>query len=398
MAKKKNKIQKCSQTQNISGGQLSHYPSFFSFRLLFRTISWTFFAIFFTILGKKCLETDILGKIHHFLWGNERSFNQYFLGTDKIAEKSKILNYAIFFLVAIIVLNILVLAINRYLWKKDKYIENNNFYLHNKFIFIINSLVHIASACLLTASFVSATTVILALLFITYNSWEPFPRTKHSKIPHLEKFFSWQNRYVRKILIYSTIIIFVVPFIIGRIQTFHTNALTGSPEGFSKLYQDLINSSSTAKIIMGLITQTNFSIFHWFVLLWFVKGTIGNRWKDFTDFWVQVNGITPRVTDFKHYYYYQESWAQANNKHINLGDYSYLENSPNFLKNECLESDLEIDDFARQNQKVVKYIEFCEKKIKEPAKRNFLNYCLFNEFGSWDDCLRTKRLIEAARK
>ena len=38
------------------------------------------------------------------------------------------------------------------------------------FIFIINSLVHIASACLLTVSFVSATTVILALLFITYNS------------------------------------------------------------------------------------------------------------------------------------------------------------------------------------------------------------------------------------
>ncbi|CAG8669152.1 11143_t:CDS:2 [Cetraspora pellucida] len=120
---------------------------------------------------------------------------------------------------------------------------------------------------------------------------------------------------------------------------------------------------------MEVIVQTNYSIFHWFVLVWFIKEIIGDRQKDFTDFWTQTNG-----------------------------DYSYLEDSPNFLKNEYLERDLEIDDFARQNQKVVKYIEFCEKKIKEPAERNFLNYCLFNEFVSWDDCLRTKRLIEAAKK
>ena len=83
---------------------------------------------------------------------------------------------------------------------------------------------------------------------------------------------------------------------------------------------------------------------------------------------------------------------------INLGDYNYLENNPKFLSKSYLENDLDIDNFAKENQKVVKYIEFCEKKIKKPSEKNFLNYCLFNEFSSWEDCLRTKRLIKATGK
>jgi hypothetical protein len=88
------------------------------------------------------------------------------------------------------------------------------------------------------------------------------------------------------------------------------------------------------------------------------------------------------VVNFKHHYYYQESWALTNKLPINLGDYSYLENIPNFLSKSYLESDLSIEEFASQNQQIIKYIEFCEKKIKKPDKKNFLNYCLFNEFNS----------------
>ena len=65
-----------------------------------------------------------------------------------------------------------------------------------------------------------------------------------------------------------------------------------------------------------------------------------------------------------------------------MGDYEYLKNNPKFLGKEYLEGNLDINDFAKQNKKVVKYIEFCDDKIKEPPKRNFLNYCLFNEFNS----------------
>ena len=377
--------------------ELSHYPNFFFSKLVFRTISWIVFGSLFITLAKKYLDTDILGKIWGSIFGKSKDFNQYFLGSGKLTEKNKILNFAILFLVAIVVLNIIAILFNRYLWKKDKYIENNKFYLHNKWIFIVNSLIHIVSACFLTLSFISPLTVILSLLFVTFNSWEFFPKAKRLRNPQVESFFSWKNQYVRKIVLYSTIIIFVVPLIIGRFQKFHNDALEGSPEGFSKVYQEMINSSSAIKSLVELITKANYSLFHWFILLWFVKGIIDERPKEFADFWTQINGIEKQVNNFKCYYHYQESWALDNNKSINLGDYNYLESSPNFLKKYYLDNDFNVNNFAQRNQKIVNYIEFCEDKIKKPPERNFLNYCLFNEFSSWEDCLRTKRLIKATR-
>jgi len=68
----------------------------------------------FVSLGKKYLETDIIGKIWGSIFGKKRDFSQYFLGTGRIG-KNKILNYAIFFLVVIIVLNVTVLLFNKYL-------------------------------------------------------------------------------------------------------------------------------------------------------------------------------------------------------------------------------------------------------------------------------------------
>lgn len=101
MAKKKN--------------ELSHYPRFFFSKLLFNVISWTVFSTLFIFLEKKYVGTDILGKIYHSIAGKEKNFNQYFLGADKVAEKNKIFNYAIFFLAVIVVLNVLALLLNRYL-------------------------------------------------------------------------------------------------------------------------------------------------------------------------------------------------------------------------------------------------------------------------------------------
>ena len=386
--------------KNKKKNELSHYPRVFFSKLIFKTVSWIIFAVLFISLGKKYLGTIILGKIWELICGESKSFNQYFLGGDEMAEKNMILNYAIVFVVAIVILNIISLLFNRYLWKKDKYIENNKFYLHNKWLFIINSLIHIASACLLTLSFVSPLTVILALLFITFNSLETFPRQKKGlKSPQTESFFSWKNQYVRKIVLYSSVVIFIAPLIIGRFQAFHKKAVEGSPEGlFAKVYQDFINSSLAVRRFMGLIAEANYSLFHWFILLLFVRGIINKRPKEFTDFWTQVNGIEKRVSNFKCFYHYQESWALSNNKSINLGDYKYLENSPNFLRKDYLAGDLDTNNYAQRNREVVKYIGFCEQKIKETPERNFLNYCLFNKFNSWEDCLRTKRLIKATRK
>lgn len=378
--------------------KLLYYPSFFLSSLVLKSVSWLVFAVLFLFLGKKYLGADILGNIYNWIFNKKNNFNEYFLGGSEIAEKNKIFNYATFFLVAIVVLNIFSLWLNLYLWKKKRYIENNNFYLYNKWIFISNSLIHVACACLLILSFVSPFTVILALLFITFNSFEIFSFPKRIKNPKVETFFSWKNQYVRRIVFYSAIVIFVVPLVIGRFQRFNDNALKGSPEGFGKVYQELINSSDTVKKIMELITKANYSLFHWFILIWFFKGLIDERQKKFTYFWTKVNGIKKRLSNFKFHYYYQQSWANANNSLIYLGDYNYLKNNPNFLIKDYLESDLDIENFAKKNREVINYIELCEDKINNPSEKNFLNYCLFNEFVSWNDFLRTRKFIEMARK
>jgi len=111
----------------------------------------------------------------------------------------------------------------------------------------------------------------------------------------------------------------------------------------------------------------------------FAKNLVSERVGDFGSFWAKV-GIEKKVANFKHYYYYQESWAQANQTLIKLSDYNFLENSPNFLSQEYLEGNLDINQFAQRNRQVVQHIEFCEQKVKQLSKRNFLNYCLFNEF------------------
>jgi len=116
---------------------------------------------------------------------------------------------------------------------------------------------------LLTLSFVSSLTVVLTLLFITFNSLRLFPRQKKRLSPQTESFFSWKNQYVRKITLYSFVVIFVAPLIIGRFQTLHQKVVEGSPEGlFAKAYQDFINSSLTVRRFMGLIAQGNYSLFH----------------------------------------------------------------------------------------------------------------------------------------
>ncbi|CAI2174717.1 1729_t:CDS:2 [Funneliformis geosporum] len=133
-----------------------------------------------------------------------------------------------------------------------------------------------------------------------------------------------QDQYVRKIILYSTIVIFVIPLVIGSLQAFHDNALEGSPEGFAKAYQTLITSSMPIRNLMQLVMQESLSIAN--------NGTL-----------------------------------------IDLGDYNYLENSPGFMIKDYLEGDLDLEDFAKKNHQVIRTIEFFDEQIKIPSKRNFLN-------------------------
>jgi hypothetical protein len=68
----------------------------------------------FVGLGKKYVATDILGKIYRSFFSQKKDFNQYFLGAN-IREKYALLNYAVYFLVAVIVLNFIAFLLNIYL-------------------------------------------------------------------------------------------------------------------------------------------------------------------------------------------------------------------------------------------------------------------------------------------
>ena len=94
--------------------ELSHYPRFFFSKLLFSTVSWAVFSFLFIFLGKKYVDIDIVGKVCQ-LFSKDWKFNQYFLGGANEREKFKLLNYAIYFLVIIIIVNIIALVLNRYL-------------------------------------------------------------------------------------------------------------------------------------------------------------------------------------------------------------------------------------------------------------------------------------------
>src|SRR2546423_15350429 len=98
------KVKKTSPT-------LAHYPRIFLHQIGLRTITWLIFLPLFVGLGKKFATVDLMGKVYHFFFRQTKSFEQYFLGTGQ-EEKNKLLNLALYFILAIIALNLLALLIN----------------------------------------------------------------------------------------------------------------------------------------------------------------------------------------------------------------------------------------------------------------------------------------------
>ena len=91
---------------------------------------------------------------------------------------------------------------------------------------------------------------------------------------------------------------------------------------------------------------------------------------------------------------------------IILGDYNFLQITPNFLKKEYLDKELNslehniLKEFSDKIKKIIEFIDFLPlnlnptgQKESQQKKVNFLIYCLFNEFQSFAEIERTKRLI-----
>ncbi|CAH1758685.1 3479_t:CDS:2 [Entrophospora sp. SA101] len=92
---------------------------------------------------------------------------------------------------------------------------------------------------------------------------------------------------------------------------------------------------------------------------------------------------------------------------IILGDYGFLQITPQFLKKEHLEKELSsherediLREFSDKIKKVIEFIDFLPRHLNPTGKNqyqqkevNFLTFCLFNEFQSFGEIEQTKQLI-----
>lgn len=371
------------------------------------------------IFLKDHISRDVFGEIYQKLTKSQNPhLQEFFLGTG-LADRQKLLNYALIFLGAIIFLNIVVVFSNVVFKLRDKCIENNKFYIYNLWIYILNSLARIASYVVLTLCFVSAQTLILILLFISLYTW--FSTRKLSG-PNTENFLTWQDPCVRKIIIFSTLVILILPFIDDRIKVAKEQlSRQATDDSITKLWNSIVNLINSVPFIKAIFESLNelTSFIHWIILIWYIRFVILSRISEYNDFWAHVNSINARATEFKQFYYYQKLLSEASvtstkpdlptqtKKLIILGDYGFLQVTPAFLKKEYLERDLKEDEkgnvlreFSEKIRKIIEFINFLPLRLNPTGRNenqkkrvNFLIYCLFNEFQKFKEIKQTKKLI-----
>lgn len=390
----------------------------FSLQLVQKIGAWVALGIGLIFL-KGHISRDVFGEIYQKLTKSQNPhLQEFFLGTG-LADRQKLLNYALIFLGAIIFLNIVVVFSNVVFKLRDKCIENNKFYIYNLWIYILNSLARIASYVVLTLCFVSAQTLILILLFISLYTW--FSTRKLSG-PNTENFLTWQDPCVRKIIIFSTLVILILPFIDDRIKVAKEQlSRQATDDSITKLWNSIVNLINSVPFIKAIFESLNelTSFIHWIILIWYIRFVILSRISEYNDFWAHVNSINARATEFKQFYYYQKLLSEASvtstkpdlptqtKKLIILGDYGFLQITPAFLKKEYLERDLKEDEkgnvlreFSEKIRKIIEFINFLPLRLNPTGRNenqkkrvNFLIYCLFNEFQKFKEIKQTKKLI-----
>ena len=393
-------------------------------QLAWKVLGWAILGISLAVCGgffgnREFISQDIFGEIYQILTRSHgQSLHKFFLG-ENLTDRQNLLFYALIFIWIIILLNIMVVSLNLVLKLRDKYIENNKFYLYNSGIFFLNTLTRIASYVVLALCFISAQTLILILLFTSFYTW--FSSKKLNE-PLTENFLVWQDPCVRKIVICSTVVILLLPFVYDRIevarQQINQQASQGSVSKLGNLVRNLVNSVPLVKVIFDSLAELS-SFIHWIILFWFIRTVIFNRIGEHNGFWTEVDNITKRATDFKQFYYYQKLLSEANitsskpdiptqvKKLIILGDYGFLQITPQFLKKEYLEKEINkhehediLREFSEKIKKIIEFIGFLPRRLNPTGRNqhlqreaNFLTFCLFNEFKSFREIEQTRQLM-----
>lgn len=364
--------------------------------------------------SKDHVSNDIIGNTFKNLTGKTIDFQNFFLG-DNLDDRRKLLSYALIFLGLIILLSPITDFIRLALESENPYIKNGKFYFYNKIIFSLNTVSWIFNYITITLFFVSAQTFFLLITFIFFNSW--LVSKKLITESQDENFFTWKDSYVKKIIACSSLVIFILPFVYDRINITRQQASeqinSSSISKLTDLFQKLINQVPSFKIVVDIFFNLT-SLIHWTVLLWFVPKFVFGRIDEYKEFWDKVDDIDKQAANFKHFYYYHKllnegiSPKNANKETMILGEYGFLQITPQFTKNEYLEQGKNkksqeniIEKFNKKIEQNVEFINLLPKKLdpigksdeRQKQKVKFLTYCLFNEFKSSEEVEETRRLV-----
>ncbi len=397
-------------------------------QLFKKVFFWVLLGIGLAILGgflgsREFISKDILGSAYYKLTGKTVEFNRFFLGIN-LAERKKLLSFALIFLMIIVVANTLATLINIVYRIRDKYIEDNEFYLYNAWIYLLYTLSKIISYIIITLCLCSFQTLLLAVAFISIYSW--FWSKKGPNHPQTKNMFLWNDPNVWKILLYSSLIIFILPFFYNKFQKIlsaikQQEMQGGNVSELQKAIKNLFAAIPGLQIIIDLLANIS-SFAHLIILLLFARAVVFGSIREFDNFWNDIKRIGSRYNAFKFFYYYQKTLGKSKKikfdsknkadipaktkKLIILGDYGFFNAIPDFFKfKNDLRREEDLEKFTKNIKETIEIVNFIQSELNPGEANNYyqkeVNFITFKIFNDKNQNLvkarETKKLIQLIR-
>jgi hypothetical protein len=306
----------------------------------------------------------------------------------------KIFSYSTY-LSCFLMSTIYLLKINSIL--NERHIKEKEYFLNKKTIFFINYILKALSYLMLVISFNSVSRLSLMLLFITINTILD-KKNNEEKLKIFPEFFSWEDKYLKNILFYSISISIIFP-IISKIHINFFNKfvkkledITKKQEGLNKIFEWL-KKTSIGEIIYLIINSSKTLLF-WIVLVNFLNVSLSENISKNNNFWKEVDLIGKRIEEFKFLFKSQKTIGENLSKLEVISEkkifiFFCCENfkiAPNFIKNYYLDNDAIFSQyFINKIEKTLSFINLVNNKIKNEKEKNFILYCLFNEYKSFEE-------------
>lgn len=385
-----NKIKNSNNFETFK--KLNYY--FFS-----KVIPFTFFFILF-LNATKLFKNES----NYFLQLEQENENEYLM---KIFSLSSCLSL-------LLMVEIYSLKINSL--SNGKRLINNEFFLNEKIIFFSNYAIRALSYLILIISFKNLYRLIIFLSFITLNTIiEQKNEEENKEWIIFPKLFSWKDKYLKLILLFSLSISLIFPMI-SKIHIGFLEKFINEIKEISEYEKDSETNKGLAEIlklfkktaigeIIYLIMKSSRRLLFWIVLANYLKSSLEEIISKNNNFWKEVNSIKKREEEFKFFFNNQKI---ISNSIINLNSEKTQQKKififfccknfkiiPNFLKHYYLESNnIFSEELINNVESTILFIDILNEKIKNNKERNFIIYSLFNNFKSLEELYKSLEIAK----